>query len=54
LNGLIVEQLETIPETGTRVTVANYPIEILDANEHGIRTVRVFPPGSLSPTKAAA
>jgi Mg2+/Co2+ transporter CorB len=54
LNGLIVEQLETIPETGTRVTVADYPIEILDASEHGIRTVRVFPPGSLSPSKAAA
>jgi Mg2+/Co2+ transporter CorB len=54
LNGLIVEQLETIPETGTRVTVADYPIEILDASEHGIRTVRVFPPGSLTPSKAAA
>ena len=54
LNGLIVEQLETIPESGTRVTVAEYPIEILDASEHGIRTVRVFPPGSLTPSKAAA
>ena len=54
LNGLIVEQLETIPETGTGVTVADYPIEILDANEHGIKTVRVFPPGSQSPPKVAA
>src|SRR5262249_9446833 len=54
LNGLIVEQLETIPETGTRVTVAEYPIEILDSSEHGIRTVRVFPPASLTPAKAAA
>ncbi|HUO67561.1 MAG TPA: HlyC/CorC family transporter [Gammaproteobacteria bacterium] len=54
LNGLIVEQLETIPETGTGVTVANYPIEILDASEHGIKTVRVFPPGSQSPPKVAA
>ena len=52
LNGLIVEQLETIPETGTGVTVADYPIEILDASEHGIKTVRVFPPGS--PPKVAA
>jgi len=54
LNGLIVEQLETIPETGTGVTVADYPIEILDASEHGIKTVRVFPPGSQSPPKVAA
>ena len=46
LNGLIVEQLETIPETGTGVTVANYPIEILEASEHGIKRVRVFAPGS--------
>jgi len=54
LNGLIVEQLETIPETGTGVTVADYPIEILDASEHGIKTVRVFPPGAQSPPKVAA
>jgi Mg2+/Co2+ transporter CorB len=54
LNGLIVEQLETIPETGTGVTVADYPIEILDASEHGIKTVRVFPPGSQTPPKVAA
>ena len=53
LNGLIVEQLETIPETGTDVTVADYPIEILEASEHGIKRVRVFAPGS-APPKAAA
>jgi Mg2+/Co2+ transporter CorB len=44
LNGLIIEQLETIPETGTGVTVADYPIEILDTTEHGIKRVRVLPP----------
>jgi Mg2+/Co2+ transporter CorB len=54
LNGLIVEQLATIPETGTGVTVANYAIEILDASEHGIKRVRVFAPGSSPPSKAAA
>jgi len=54
LNGLIVEQLETIPESGTGVTVADYPIEILDASEHGIKRVRVFAPGSTPPPKVAA
>jgi magnesium and cobalt exporter, CNNM family len=54
LNGLIVEQLEAIPESGTGVTVANYPIEILDASEHGIKRVRVFAPGTTPPPKAAA
>ncbi len=54
LNGLIVEQLETIPESGTGVTVADYPIEILDASEHGIKRVRVFAPGAAPPPRAAA
>jgi Mg2+/Co2+ transporter CorB len=54
LNGLIVEQLETIPESGTGVTVADYPIEILDTSEHGIKRVRVFTPGAARPPKAAA
>ncbi len=42
LNGLIVEALETIPDPGTRVTVASYPIEILETAEHAIRRVRIF------------
>jgi magnesium and cobalt exporter, CNNM family len=54
LNGLIVEQLAEIPESGTGVTVADYPIEILDASEHGIKKVRVFAPGSRPPPKVAA
>jgi len=37
LNGLIVEQLETIPESGTGVTVADYPIEILDTSKGATR-----------------
>ena len=44
LNGIIVEQLETIPPAGTGVTVANYPIEILTTTEHAIKQVRVSPP----------
>lgn len=46
LNGLIVEQLETIPESGTGLTVARYPIEILDTSEHAIKKVRVSVPDS--------
>jgi len=42
LNGLIVEELETIPEPGTRVNLASYPIEIIETSEHTIRSVRVF------------
>jgi Mg2+/Co2+ transporter CorB len=46
LNGLIIEQLETIPESGTGLTVARYPIEILDTSEHAIKKVRVSVPDS--------
>jgi len=44
LNGLIVEQLETIPKAGTKLTVAGYPVEILDTTEHAIRKVRITVP----------
>lgn len=44
LNGLIVEQLETIPERGTSLTVAGCPVEILDTTEHAIRKVRLSVP----------
>jgi Mg2+/Co2+ transporter CorB len=53
LNGLIVELLETIPQSGTGVTVADYPIEILDSSEHGVKKVRVFTPGARPPKVAA-
>ena len=46
LNGLIVEQLESIPQPGTRVTVSSYPIEILETAEHAISRVRIFRPGT--------
>ncbi len=46
LNGLIIEQLETIPESGTGLTVARYPIEILDTSEHAIKKGRVSVPDS--------
>ncbi len=47
LNGLIVEHLERIPETGTRVEVAGYRIEILATTEHAIRQVRITTAGSV-------
>ena len=54
LNGLIVEELETIPEPGTKVTVASYPIEILETAEHSIRRVRIFRRGSTVGEKLAS
>jgi Mg2+/Co2+ transporter CorB len=41
LNGLILEQLEKIPEPGTGLTLGDHPVEIVDTGENAIRTVRV-------------
>ncbi|MCH8866370.1 MAG: HlyC/CorC family transporter [Proteobacteria bacterium] len=43
LNGLIVEMLETIPDPATRLTISGYPIEIVQADENRVRTVRIGP-----------
>ncbi len=41
LNGLIVELLENIPAPATQLTVAGYPIEIMETDDNRIRSVRV-------------
>ncbi len=43
LNGLIVEQLETIPPPGACLMVSGYPIEIVETDDNRVRTVRVGP-----------
>jgi Mg2+/Co2+ transporter CorB len=40
LNGLLVEQLETLPEAGDQVTVGEYQFEVLQIGENTVRTVR--------------
>ncbi|MEX2353211.1 MAG: transporter associated domain-containing protein, partial [Gammaproteobacteria bacterium] len=41
LNGLILEQLETIPEPGTSFRIDNFTIEILQIIDNAVKTVRV-------------
>jgi Mg2+/Co2+ transporter CorB len=40
LNGLLLEQLETIPEAGAEVTIGDYQFEVLQTGENTVRTVR--------------
>jgi Mg2+/Co2+ transporter CorB len=40
LNGLLVEKLETLPETGDHVEVGEYQFEVVQIGENTIRTVR--------------
>jgi Mg2+/Co2+ transporter CorB len=41
LNGLLLERLETIPETGTTLRLGDYVFEVLQLGDNAIRTVRV-------------
>jgi Mg2+/Co2+ transporter CorB len=44
VNGLLLEHLETIPDSGTMVRVGNYEFEVLQVADNAIRTVRVRVP----------
>lgn len=44
LNGLILKELEDIPETGTSLRVGDYTIEIVHSTEHVVRNARITPP----------
>jgi Mg2+/Co2+ transporter CorB len=44
LNGLLVEKMETLPETGDRVTIGDYEFEVLQIGENTVRTVRARRP----------
>ncbi len=41
LNGLVLEYLETIPEPGVRLTIAGYPIEIVETTENRVKSARI-------------
>jgi Mg2+/Co2+ transporter CorB len=44
LNGLILERLEEIPETGTGLQLGDYSVEIIETSENVINQVRIRPP----------
>ena len=43
VNGLIFEYLESIPEPGTSIMIAGYPIEIVQIKDNMVKTARVKP-----------
>jgi len=52
LNGVILEHLEIIPETGTTFLLQNHPVEILQTKDNAVKSVRIHP--ALRPTQPAA
>jgi Mg2+/Co2+ transporter CorB len=43
LNGLILEHLQDIPEPGTSVKIAGYPLEIVQTQDRVVKSVRLIP-----------
>jgi Mg2+/Co2+ transporter CorB len=43
INGLLLEQLEAIPEAGTTLNIAGHPIEILQVQNRMVKVVRILP-----------
>jgi len=43
INGLLLEQLEDIPEGGTMLNVAGYPVEIMQVQNRMVKVVRIQP-----------
>lgn len=50
LNGLILEYFEDIPESGTGLNIAGYPMEIIQTKNRVVKTVKIFPVVSESET----
>ncbi len=43
LNGLIIEELEMIPDINTSLLLDNHPVDILQIKENMVKTVRIHP-----------
>ena len=43
LNGLILEQLESIPEPGTSLLINGYPVEVVQTQDNAVKTARIHP-----------
>jgi len=43
INGLLLEQLEDIPEAGTAIMLADHPVEILQVQDRMVKVVKILP-----------
>ena len=51
INGLLLEELEDIPEAGTTLSIAGHPVEIMQVQNRMVKVVRIQP--QMLPQKAA-
>jgi len=43
INGLLLEELEAIPEAGTSLLIAEHPVEILQVQDRMVKVVKIMP-----------
>lgn len=43
LNGLILEQLEALPEAGVSLKIAEHPVEIVQTQDRAVKVARIYP-----------
>ncbi len=43
INGLVLEHMEDIPESGTSLLLNGYPVEILQTKDNLVKTLRIYP-----------
>jgi magnesium and cobalt exporter, CNNM family len=48
LNGLILDHLGDIPETGTSLKISGYPIEVIQTQDRIVKVARIFPATSIN------
>lgn len=53
LSGLITEYLEKIPQSGTGLRLAGYPIEIVQVKDNIVKVAKIFPDLYRKPAKAS-
>ena len=53
LNGLILEYFEDIPEAGTGLSIAGYPMEVIQTKNRVVKTVKIFPAATVAEIKHA-
>ncbi|MBK7490660.1 MAG: HlyC/CorC family transporter [Nitrosomonas sp.] len=51
LNGLILEYFEDIPEAGTGLSIAGYPMEVIQTKNRVVKTVKIFPAATTAEIK---
>ena len=54
INGLLLEQLEDIPEAGVSLLVSDHPVEIMQVQNRMVKVVRILPPRAAATEEAKA